>query len=1114
MPRSSVVFVRLKNDLPSYPKDGTPGSRFIMSRDVSQQGAKEFAAFTSVDTAMTFASKTDRKHCNEVLENADSPIRMFFDIDRQDKHFSPESVARSFLQAVNMFLRDVVDVDVPPLEPGATCQIADATAPSRDKTSLHVVASLVIADMSTHRKLACALDTFILREKARFPELLQSDANSTIVDVAVYTRFRSFRMLGMHKLGKNGDTALRPILGSSSARKQHLVGVYCGSGALRNHGRELDLRRVLALAPSVAPKRVSHSRQECTHDLHTLISCERASDEELAQADEARQLIAKIAAWRATRYDPWVRVGFALFNTSPTLLDAWLAFSQMAGRHAYDADGCRSLWRRLGASADTRDPARTLGLVSLKKWADEDNNPESQCTRIVRAPPLGPDSVPSSSTLDHDAVFWDTLHTQERAVAWDDDHSSEGMQCMKPLPTRDGLVCVRANMGIGKTKALVQALGKLPAGDAILVVTFGIALANKLTDDLNGHGLRFTNYQDVLRPNRLTQERLVVCLDSLWRVPEQTFAVVVLDEAVSLFEHFDSPHMSKRSGHTCLHLEVLLMRARTTYLLDASLDCTIIKGVVDHFQLRGGKKVYWVRDKFVRPTNRRLYIYRADSGLPGSLKANGLLRAAIMKTIALLREGKRIVFTSSTASAVRSLESIVGQALSDRDPPVKMLTYTQQSRGTSDEATGHSVALAWDGLDLLAYSPTITAGISYEGENFDCLVGYHVNSPMTAPVQTTIQQLYRVRQLADGKMFLFLHDVPPPKRPLTAASVASALQNDLAMVERTLGTMRFQQAALRTLSAGGQHTQYDMGCMSWPILVGLVSMHNRSRMRYTDLLQNTLIEDYGVLIESHATDDSCDDLAVARVFSELADDPGTRSVPLHDANIDLAPEVVEDILQQPKAYDARDRAGANLLQVCKLWGIEVDRIDNEAYATHVQCTPAKASARFHRACRFCRVKQFTLHQNRKMIREERTHSLQSALDPNFALFNEHHEHLLLLGQEVLEQVLTREGVVELCAFGEPQAETSSVENAVEVFLQGLSGAQRERALKAFGLGNDAAQRKGVSLFRTMMREAFGVYVPAIAGQNRVTLSNSELKTFVARYEPTARCLRPVIQMAK
>ena len=89
----------------------------------------------------------------------------------------------------------------------------------------------------------------------------------------------------------------------------------------------------------------------------------------------------------------------------------------------------------------------------------------------------------------HDRVHTQTLHTQAAGAAWSERYSEQAMR--PPLPIA-GMVCVRAQMGLGKTKAVVEH----PA-TSVLVVSFSIVLCKRLNAALaGGTGLDFTLYLD------------------------------------------------------------------------------------------------------------------------------------------------------------------------------------------------------------------------------------------------------------------------------------------------------------------------------------------------------------------------------------------------------------------------------------------------------------------------------------------------------------------------------------------------------------------------------------------------------------------------------------------
>ncbi|RCH82045.1 hypothetical protein CU098_006731, partial [Rhizopus stolonifer] len=58
----------------------------------------------------------------------------------------------------------------------------------------------------------------------------------------------------------------------------------------------------------------------------------------------------------------------------------------------------------------------------------------------------------------------------------------------------------------------------------------------------------------------------------------------------------------------------------------------------------------------------------------------------------------------------------------------------------------------WDKYDIIGYTPTIVAGISFEKKHFDLCYGYFINSSSCA--ELSVQQLFRVRDLRDKTIHL------------------------------------------------------------------------------------------------------------------------------------------------------------------------------------------------------------------------------------------------------------------------------------------------------------------------------------------------------------------------
>ena len=221
------------------------------------------------------------------------------------------------------------------------------------------------------------------------------------------------------------------------------------------------------------------------------------------------------------------------------------------------------------------------------------------------------------------------------------------------LPVRP-IVCVRGGMGLGKTKAVQRLLNEHCTQDMkVLIVTFSRALAGKMKRDFP----YFMSYQEVT--GDITCNKIIVCLDSLWRVKTRNFNYIIIDEAVSVFLHFDSDVMQKSTENSTL-LELLLSQAGShTYFLDACMDMTFMKHIVDYFCNARSVQPYWIWNASIRPTNRHAIVRIKYGNGKAKISEDSLTLGAARKVCELLREGKRVIVRSSTKSFTGALDAFV-----------------------------------------------------------------------------------------------------------------------------------------------------------------------------------------------------------------------------------------------------------------------------------------------------------------------------------------------------------------------------------------------------------------------------------------------------------------------
>ncbi|ALX27656.1 hypothetical protein GMAR_ORF282 [Golden Marseillevirus] len=284
----------------------------------------------------------------------------------------------------------------------------------------------------------------------------------------------------------------------------------------------------------------------------------------------------------------------------------------------------------------------------------------------------------------------------------------------RPVLFPEGFKCLamRSAMGTGKTKALALYLQFQPNA-RVLSVTYRRTLARETSNKLG-----FVNYEDE-SSGWLRAKRLAVQIDSLHRVAGK-YDLLVFDEITyTLSRLFCDVKEKDGCWHAFRHY------VKTTpkiLLLDKNLD----QSSIDLFEGLG-VPCYVVRNEYKAHTNKKLSV--AASFLEFKKK---LLQE--------LSDGKKICFPSSSKKKMMLL------CREAQDMGHRVLWYTGD--GKSEEVW----LSEWKNYDLVAYTPTISAGVSYEEKHFDKVYGYF--SSRSCCAEEAEQMLFRVRNIVDSEVVL------------------------------------------------------------------------------------------------------------------------------------------------------------------------------------------------------------------------------------------------------------------------------------------------------------------------------------------------------------------------
>ena len=313
------------------------------------------------------------------------------------------------------------------------------------------------------------------------------------------------------------------------------------------------------------------------------------------------------------------------------------------------------------------------------------------------------------------------------------------MQAYELVPT----LAVKAQMKLGKTRALRAFLdSKFPGAglhqSVIRFVTFRQTFSNSLKEQFPDFSLYSDQKGDL---DHVRFPRLVVQVESLHRLPmpanEEPIDLLILDEVESILSQFNSG-LHRHFNATFAMFSWLLKTARHVVCMDANLGDRTYRTLV---RMRPDYPIHFHWNRFARAAEDTYYFTDKQAAWLGELHT-------------ALRKGKNVVLASNSLAEAKALHEELR-----RDFPAKKIAIYSSEMAPSEKARHFAnVHEYWGRLNVLIYTPTVSAGVSFEIEHYDVLFGYFTD--MSCDVETCRQMLGRVRNLRDRKHYICLRGIP------------------------------------------------------------------------------------------------------------------------------------------------------------------------------------------------------------------------------------------------------------------------------------------------------------------------------------------------------------------
>lgn len=1089
-----------------------------------ESSSKCYTWFKTAGDAIAYLERNKKAaHYYEiVIDTENYPSFIYFDVDRDlhpeaDAHVINnlseffDSMMGAFLRLFKTFIAEVYKISFNPVY-GHTVQVGHVI--SEKKLSAHVRINIKCSNVRTMKEVA---DNFVKFMLCKSPEedrskyftfIKATKAKSfltTIIDTSVYANFRLFRLLYSSKW-KKGGLPLKPYKESSTLIKDHMI--LCYPETMPDYQVPIITHSTTDFELFFDPSKLKNTVELVTTTPIPILQT------------PTRDVCPNIPT-------PHLEQVKTFLSTSPDIQDMLqsknirLSINKYLTPNIYSFGLDKSkyycpLAQRVHKSNRACFNYNYNTRCAHYKCFDEDCQEDSKNKCIILKINIAHDSLVLLSSLKAS----NTLHCKQDLIEWQPS-GPYNEPTMKEYPLTQ-ILAVRANMGVGKTKMLAETY--IPKhcnhpSTKVLFITYQRLLSMKYANELSSLG--FQNYLDFDTAQSISANKIIVCLDSLCKIQTRNFDFVIIDEITSVLLHFNSQHMTKSSA-ICSLLELLLLQAKHAIFLDACVDNTIVYDFIEYLSMKKNTAPYFVRNAYIRETNRTCKV--TSNNNPKAVDV--LKRYTIGKVLSLLANGKRVVVTSSTKRFVEELVAEIRSLEQFRD---KKVIAFHSGNNDVKKTQGEAFIKSLLECDCFIYSPTITSGVSFELPHFHELVSFIDNTFYTPPVDIVLQQMFRIRQLIDGNMTLFLnntfaHSLDPTLYPLSPENIDTYLDQDINYISNLYptDTLCFDSP----ISVQDDKITYDKDRLSYKLLRGIMLNRNKSLLNFEHILVNSLKEDYNIPCEVEQLAFTEDML---RKASELMKQ--LKETMKSQTSFDFSPELVvsselyDELCKKEKRGDKLSDLELQQKWVyhCAfdLWGLPSNAIDAAFFETYIgdasQKNIPKAFEKFFKMLRCKDMFEQNVPEH-IVAYKSRMEEIKEQKEYNIELYKTNarkYYERLIEGHRLLDHLfIDQEGYKNKIKNGEEVSIKSSVfYDRVKEYFTGLTSEAYEHVLDVFDKKNNFKELKEVlnsrksmtSLTQRVLSESFDLNLDSDNKNSNTDMKrvSSLFNSIVSNYNPSS-----------
>ena len=308
---------------------------------------------------------------------------------------------------------------------------------------------------------------------------------------------------------------------------------------------------------------------------------------------------------------------------------------------------------------------------------------------------------------------------------------------IKKIIKKYDIINIKAPMGCGKSHDLKQVFSDPFA--SVCYISCKRAFASSMIHTFKKFG--FKNYMDFDNKNDIKNENRIICSIESIQYCRDSYDYLIIDESESICDNLGGQMFRKNKpieGSVKLH--DLILRTKKILVMDAYLTRRSFDFIKDIFNSNiEKKKCVYIKNSYKYPV-RKFVRHKIKENF-------------YKKIGSLLLEGKRCAICCGSKNMARKILRYLEE--NDIDKNKTILSYNNEN----PLQNGIDLNEAWSKCDLVLYTPTITAGISYDNKDypFDNLFLYAVNKN-SCHFRDMIQAHKRIRFFTSNIINIFISD--------------------------------------------------------------------------------------------------------------------------------------------------------------------------------------------------------------------------------------------------------------------------------------------------------------------------------------------------------------------